>query len=88
MPMEFIVPSLHIVALGEITYLSAIEKRISELVELEEDRFVVGFHQHIHTEHEKAWHDRHIKKKKLHKGDLFLLYHSKFLQHPKKFQMY
>jgi hypothetical protein len=37
MPMEFIVPSLCIVALTELTDSGAMEKRLSELIELEED---------------------------------------------------
>jgi hypothetical protein len=44
MPMEFIVPSLHIVVLAELTYCGVMEKRLSELVELEEDLFFIGFH--------------------------------------------
>jgi hypothetical protein len=34
MPMEFIVPSLCIVALTELTYSGTVEKRLSELVEI------------------------------------------------------
>jgi hypothetical protein len=45
MPMEFIVPSLCIVAMTELTNSGAVEKRLSELMELEEDHFVTGFHQ-------------------------------------------
>jgi hypothetical protein len=44
MPMGFIVQCLCIVALTELTDFVAIEKRLSELVELEEDCFVIGFH--------------------------------------------
>jgi hypothetical protein len=47
MPVEFIVSSLHIVMLTELTNFGAIEKRLLELVELEEDRFIAGFHQHV-----------------------------------------
>jgi hypothetical protein len=61
--MEFIVPSLCIVALVELTYSGAMEKRLSELVELEEDQFVVGFHQQVQKAHKKSWHDRNIKQK-------------------------
>jgi transposase InsO family protein len=45
MHMEFIVPILCIVALTELTNLGTVEKRLSELMELEEDHFVTGFHQ-------------------------------------------
>jgi hypothetical protein len=45
MHMEFIVPILCIVVLIELTYSGTLEKRIPKLVELEEDRFSVGFHK-------------------------------------------
>jgi hypothetical protein len=82
MPLEFIIPSLHIVALTELTDSSVVEKRISVLVEIEEDYFVAEFHQHVQKACEKAWHDKHIKHKKFQMGDLVFLYDSKFLQHP------
>jgi hypothetical protein len=85
MPMEFIVPSMCIVALIELTEAGVVEKRLSYLMELEEDHFFAGFHQQVHKAHEKSWHDRHINKKKFQKGDLVLLYDNKFLQHPRKF---
>jgi hypothetical protein len=55
------------------------------LVELEEDRFIAGFHQQIQKEREKSYHDRHIKKKIFRQGDLVLLYEIKFIKHPRKF---
>jgi hypothetical protein len=36
------VSSLHIVALTELMDSGAVEKRLSELVELEEDHFIAG----------------------------------------------
>jgi hypothetical protein len=56
------------------------------LVELEEDKFIEGFHQQIHKEREKAYHDRHIKNKAFKQGDLVLIYDSKFIRHPGKFR--
>lgn len=41
-----------------------IEDRLSQLFELEEDKFIAGFHQQVQKAREKAWHDRHIKQKK------------------------
>jgi hypothetical protein len=43
-PMEFIVPSLHIAAITEISDIGAIEERLAQLFQLEEDRFLIGFH--------------------------------------------
>jgi transposase InsO family protein len=45
MPMEFIVPSLRIVALTELIEAGIVQKRLSDLMELEEDHFFTGFHQ-------------------------------------------
>ena len=87
-PMEYLVPSLRIDAFTDMDDTSAIHERISQLIELEEDRFIAGFHQQIQKEREKAYHDRHIKKKIFRQGDLVLLYDSKFIKHPGKFRMH
>jgi hypothetical protein len=50
-------------------------------MELEEERFITGFHQQVQKEREKAYHDRDIKKKAFKQGDLVLLYDSKFMKH-------
>eukprot|EP00253_Pinus_taeda_P021489 PITA_21489 len=44
MPMEYIMPSLCIVALTGMTDRGALEERLVQLEELEEERFLVGFH--------------------------------------------
>jgi hypothetical protein len=56
------------------------------LVELEEDIFIAGFHQQVQKEREKAYHDRHIKKKEFKQGDLVLVYDNKFMKHPGNFR--
>jgi hypothetical protein len=58
------------------------------LVEIEEDKFIAGFHQQVQKEREKAYHDMHIKKKAFKQGDLVLVYDSKFIKHPRKFRMH
>ena len=63
-------------------------ERLLNLVELEEDRFVAGFHQQVQKNREKAWHDRHIKSKAIKAGDLVLMYDSKFAWFPGKFCMH
>ena len=63
MPMEYIVSSLKIAALIDLVDEETVEERLLHLLELEEDRFVVGFHQQVQKNREKAWHDRHIKSK-------------------------
>jgi hypothetical protein len=85
-PMEYLVPSLRIVAFTDMDDTGAIHERLSQLVELEEDRFIAGFHQQIQKEQEKAYDDRHMKKKIFMQGDLVLLYDSNFIKHPGKFR--
>jgi transposase InsO family protein len=46
-PMEYLVPSLRIVAFTDMDDTGAIRERLAQLVELEEDRFIAGFHQQI-----------------------------------------
>ena len=65
-----------------------VNERFLHLVGLEEDRFIVGFHQQVQKVREKDWHDRHIKKKTFKVGDLVLLYDSKFVKFPGKFCMH
>lgn len=45
--MEFIIPSLSIAIITNLMETNAISKRLEELMELEEDRFIVGFHQNV-----------------------------------------
>ena len=88
MPMEYIVPSLKITTLTDLADEETLNERLLHLVELEEDRFVVGFHQQVQKNREKAWHDRHIKSKAIKVGDLVLMYDSKFVQFLGKFCMH
>jgi hypothetical protein len=57
-------------------------------MELEENLFIIGFHQQVYKVRKNAWNDRHIKQKKFQTRDLVLLYENKFLQHLGKFQMH
>jgi transposase InsO family protein len=49
-PMEYLVPSLRIVAFTNMDDTGAIHERLSQLVEIEEDRFIARFHQQIQKE--------------------------------------
>jgi transposase InsO family protein len=62
-PMEHLVPRLIIASFTDMDDIGVVQDRLAQLVELEEDRFIGGFHQQVHKEREKAYHDRHIKKK-------------------------
>ena len=82
--MEYIVPSLRIAAITEMTDTGTIEERLAQLVQMEEDRFIVGFNQNVEKQWQKALHDYHITTKKFKVGGLVLMYDSKFLKHPGK----
>ena len=59
--MEYIVLSLRIVKLIEMTVVDAFELRLSQLIQMEEERFIAGFHQNIEKQRKKAWHDIHTR---------------------------
>jgi hypothetical protein len=54
MPMEFILPSMYVETITDISDSHAIEEILSQLVQLEEDWFVPSFHQQVQKEREKA----------------------------------
>jgi hypothetical protein len=58
------------------------------MMEMEEDRIIVGFHQEVKKDRDKSWHDIHIKRKSFKEGDLILVCDSKFLQHRRKFRVH
>jgi hypothetical protein len=43
-PMEYLVPSLKITAFIDMDDTTVVQERLAQLVELEEDRFIAGFH--------------------------------------------
>ena len=44
-PMEYLVPSLRIFSFTNMDDTGTIRERLAQMVELEEDRFIAGFHQ-------------------------------------------
>jgi hypothetical protein len=80
-PIEYLVPSLIITTFTGMDDTNVVQDRLTQLMELEEDRFIAGFHHQVQKEREKAYHDRHIKKKEFKQGDLVLLYDNKFMKH-------
>lgn len=81
-------PSLRIVAFMGMTDHRALEERLVKLAELEEERFLVGFHQQVQKQRKKAWHDRHIKLCTFKVNDMVLLYDRKFDKFTGKFKMH
>ena len=43
-PMEYIVPILRIVVMTKMTVGDFVKQRLSQLVQMEEEHFIVGFH--------------------------------------------
>lgn len=54
-------PSLWITAITEMVDRDTMKECLTQIVELQEDRFLAGFHQQVQKAHVKAWHDPHIK---------------------------
>jgi hypothetical protein len=87
-PLEFLVPSLRVAAITQITERGAIQERLNQLLSMEENQILAGFHQQVHKARDKSWHDRYIKNKTFKEGDLVFLYDNKLLQHPGKLRMH
>ena len=47
MPMEYIIPSLRIAQITEMVDTETMNERLVQLLALEEDRFIAGFHQKV-----------------------------------------
>lgn len=47
MPMEYIMPSIRITTFIGVVDREDLEEWLAQLMELEEDRFLVGFHQQV-----------------------------------------
>jgi transposase InsO family protein len=48
--MEYLVPSLRIFSFTDMDDPGAVQERLAQMVELEEDRFIAGFHQQVQKE--------------------------------------
>jgi hypothetical protein len=46
-PMEYLVPRLRMNAFTYMDDTDIVQERLAQLVELKEDRFIVGFHQKV-----------------------------------------
>ena len=84
MSMEYIVLSLRIVAVTEMTDADVVEGKLLQLILLEEEHFVAGFHQNMEKQRHKVWHDLHIKSNQFQVGGIVLMYDIKLFKHPGK----
>jgi hypothetical protein len=80
--------SLCVVATTNMSERYIVKERLNQLMELEEDMILVGFHKEVKKSRDKSYHDRHIKSKRFKEGDLVFLYDSKCFQHLGKFRMH
>jgi hypothetical protein len=71
-----------------MTERGAVQDRLYQLMTMEEDWILAGFHQQVQKARDKAWHDKHIKKKTFKEGYLVLMYDNKSFQHPGKLRMH
>ena len=85
MPMEYIVPSLRIVAFRNMAVLDIMEEHLAHLVTLEEDQFITNFHQQLQKAREKYWLDQKIRLEVFKEKELVFLYDNQFVCHPGKF---
>ena len=53
-PLEFMVPSLHIEAITNMIERGGVMERLNQLMEMEEESILVGFHQEVHKSRDKA----------------------------------
>jgi hypothetical protein len=56
-PLEFLVPSLHITTITNMTERGTFQGRLSQMMSMEEDIIIKGFHQEVKKERDKVWHD-------------------------------
>jgi hypothetical protein len=87
-PLEFLVPSLRVVTITNMTKRGTIQERLSQLMLMEEYLILAGFLQEVKKARDKYWHDRHIKRKSFKEAGLVLVYDSKSLQHLGKLKMH
>jgi hypothetical protein len=71
-----------------MTERGAIQDRMNQLMIMEEDRILAGFHQEVQKEREKYWNDKHMNGKIFKEGDLVLMSDIKSFQHLGKLKMH
>ena len=49
-PMEYLVPSLIIAMFMGMDDINVVQDKLAKLIELEEDKFIAGFHQQVQKE--------------------------------------
>jgi hypothetical protein len=52
-PLEFLVPSLHVVTIKNMTERGTVQERLRQLMIMEEDRILTSFHEEVQKERDK-----------------------------------
>jgi hypothetical protein len=87
-PLEFLVPSLRVAVITNMTEQGTVQDKLNQMMIMEEDMILAGYHQQVQKARDKGWHDRHIKRKNFKEGDLVLMYDNKSIQHLGKLRMH
>jgi hypothetical protein len=53
-PLEVLIPSLRIAAITQMTERGTIQERLNQLLSLEEDIILAGFHKQVQKERDKS----------------------------------
>jgi hypothetical protein len=53
-PLEFVVPSLRVETITNMTERGAVQERLIQLMEMEEERILAGFHQEVQKVRDKG----------------------------------
>jgi hypothetical protein len=56
-PIEFLVLSMHVKTITNMTERGAVNEILNKLMDMQEDRILARFHQEVKKAREKAWHD-------------------------------
>ena len=64
-----------------MTNVDDVEEILLQLIHLEEERFVAGFHQNVEKQRKKVWNDKHIKRNHFEFTVRVLMYDSKLFKH-------
>ena len=68
--------------LTKMTNVDVFKEILLQLIHLEEECFIAGFHQNVEKQRQKVWHNRHINNTQFSIGGLVLMYDNKFFKHP------
>jgi hypothetical protein len=85
-PLQFWTNSDRVAVVAKFDESKSVNSRMYQLNKLEKERLIAINHQEVQKQQQKAWYDRHIKKKDIKDGDLVLLYDSRIKGKPRKLE--